>query len=95
LLGLYASGAQLGIEINNSSVCSEVLNCNIVFMSVLNFCLAYMQLVEHTNYVVQYPDFKGKKDKETDFAQVATESCLKLVYILTCLQSILQAFLYR
>jgi len=64
-------------------------------MSVLNFCLAYMQLVEHTNYVVQYSDFKGKKDKETDFPQVVTESCLKLVYILTCLQSILQAFLYR
>ena len=92
---LISCGAQLGVEFNNSSVCSEVLNCNIVFRSVLNFCLAYMQLVEHTNYVVQYPDFKGKKDKETDFPQVVTESCLKVVYILTCLQSILQAFLYR
>jgi hypothetical protein len=33
-------------------------------MSVLNFCLAYMQLLEHTNYVVQYSDFKGKKDRD-------------------------------
>jgi len=57
---LISCGAQLGLEINNSSVCSEVLKCNIVFMSVLNFCLAYMQLVERTNYVVQYSDFKGK-----------------------------------
>jgi len=47
--------------INNSSVCSKVLICSIVIMSVLNFCLAYMQLLERIKYVFQYSDFKDKK----------------------------------
>jgi len=29
-------------------------------MSVLNFCLAYMRLLEHTKYVVQHSSFQGK-----------------------------------
>jgi hypothetical protein len=49
-------------------------------MSVLNFCLAFMHLLENTKYVVEYSGFKDKKDKGTDFPQVVTrilpESCL-------------------
>jgi len=29
-------------------------------MSVLNFCLAYMRLLEHTKYVVHLLSFQGK-----------------------------------
>jgi len=36
-------------------------------MSVLNFCLAYMQLLEHTKYVVQLSSFEGKKIKRWIF----------------------------
>jgi len=36
-------------------------------MSVLNFCLAYMQLLEHTKYVVQLSSFEGKKIKRRIF----------------------------
>jgi hypothetical protein len=62
-------------------------------MSVLSCCLAYMQLLEHTKCVVQRSVFQGKKI-ETDFPQMVTKCCLKLVYFLTCVQSIVQAFLY-
>ena len=41
-------------------------------MSALNFYTAYMQLLEHTKYVVQYSGLKGEKDKETNFPQVVT-----------------------
>jgi len=36
-------------------------------MSVLNFCLVYMQLLEHTKYVVQLSSFEGKKIKRRIF----------------------------
>jgi hypothetical protein len=40
-------------------------------MSVINFCLSFMQLLEHTKYVVQYSGFKDIMI-ETDFPQVLT-----------------------
>jgi len=43
------------------------MNCNIVIMSVLTFCLAYMQLLKHTIYVVQLSSFEGKKIKTQIF----------------------------
>jgi hypothetical protein len=42
-----------------------------------------MHLLEHKKYVVQDSRFEDRKI-ETDFPQVVTKSCLKLVYIDTC-----------
>ena len=46
-------------------------------MSVLNFCLSNMQLLECNKYVVQYLGYNGKKDKEMDLLKLITRILLE------------------
>ena len=75
-------------NINKSSVCSKVLNCNIIIMSVLNFARLFCNYFPILNLYFSIQTLKIKKIKRRIFHSWWQESCLKLVYILSCLLSI-------